>query len=229
MLKIKFLRISLPEGLEKTYQYLVDSPFARDGQSGFEVISFAKNHIEAKFIEQTITKEQITDPFGEIQEIIAIRYTTTELTISNFNETYVLSLRNPSRKVNTLIKKLSMLIGTGFYAALIATDIEKFSMYVSLHYGAHPLIATKIFASNITLDDHSTANIELLSSSNAISDLKLHFPSQEVVIERARFSLVDHGIKSQLEIRSTGIVGITGSKRKLLEEIVTKFISSLYF
>ncbi|MGN2409674.1 hypothetical protein ACTACD_28385 [Pseudomonas syringae] len=229
MLKIKFLRINLPEGLEKTYQYLVDSPFARDGQSGFEVISFAKNQIEAKFIEQTITKEQITDPFGDIQEIIAIRYMTTELKISDFNGTYILSLRNPSRSVNTLIKRLSILTGTSFYATLITTDIEEFGMYASRYYSSHPIISTKVFASNITLDDHSTANIELLSSSNAILDLKIHFPSQEVIIERARFSLVDHGKKSQLEIRSTGIVGITGSKRKLLEEIVTNFISSLYY
>ena len=228
MLKIKFLRINLPDGLEKTYQYLVDAPFSRDGLNGFEVTSFSQSHIEAKFIEKTITKEQITDPYGNIQEIIATRYGTTELAISNINGTYVLTLRNPSRSVNALIKKFSALIGNSFFAASIALDIEKFWRYIELHYSEQALVATKVFASNLTLDNHSTANIELLSTSNALSNLKHHFPSQEILIERARFSLTDHGKKSQLEIKASGVIGITGAKRKILEEIITGFVRYLY-
>ena len=228
MLKIKFLRINLPDGLEKTYRHLADAPFSRDGQDGFEVTSFSKNHIEAKFIEKIITKEQITDPFGNVQEIIATRYGTTELTVSNFSGIYVLALRNPSRSVNALVKRFSALVGNGFFAASIVLDVEKFGQYVKLHYNEQALVATKVFASNLTLDNHSTANIELLSSSNALSDLKHHFPSQDILIERARFSLTDHGRKSQLEIKASGVVGITGVKSKVLEEIITSFVSDLY-
>lgn len=228
MLKIKFLRINLPEGLDSTYQYLVGSPFERDGQSGFDTISFLQDHVEARFTEQTVTKEQVTDPFGDVQEIVAVRYITTEFAIFNFKGTHVLALKNPSRNVNALVKKLSILVGADFYASTITTDIERFGRYVSENFTVHPLIAAKVFASNLTLDGHCTANVELLSTINALSDLKLHFPSQEMQIDRARFSITDHGKKSQLEIKSTGVVGITGEKRKQLEDLVIKFIEQLF-
>ncbi|WP_440811010.1 hypothetical protein ACTACJ_13675 [Pseudomonas syringae] len=228
MLKIKFLRINLPEGLEASYRKLINSPFERDGQSGFEGTAFLTNHIEAKFIERTVTKERITDPFGDTREIISTRYITTDIAIFSSNGTYVLILRNPSRSVNTLIKKLSFIIGNSFYAALINIDIEKLGSYLNDKHKALGLSATKVLASNLILDNQSTANIELLSSSNALSSLKTHFPSQDIQIERARFSLIDHGKKSQLEVKTTGTFSITGHKTKLLEDIAVNFIYSLY-
>jgi hypothetical protein len=228
MLKIKFLRINLPDGLEISYKKLINSPFERDGQNGFEGTVFSTDHVEAKFIEQTVTKEQITDPFGETQEIISTRYITTDLGISSFNGTYILILRNPSRSVNTLIKKMSSVLGNNFYAALINIDIEKLGHYLDHQHKDLGLSATKVLASNLILDNQSTANVELLSSSNALTGLKTHFPSQGVVIERARFSLIDHGKKSQLEVKTTGTFSITGHKTKLLEDVATNFICSLY-
>lgn len=228
MRKIKFLRINLPEGLEQSYQKMINAPFERDGQNGFEGVAFSEDHIEVKFIEQTVTKEQVTDPFGETREIISTRYITIDLAIYSANETYILILRNPPRSVNTLIKKMSAIIGNSFYAALIPINIEDFGLYLDKKYKNLGLLATKVLASNIILDNHSTANIELLSNSNALADLKSHFASPDVRIERARFSLTDHGKRSQLEVKTTGTVGITGAKTKLLEEIVIDFICGYY-
>ncbi|MEL1086671.1 hypothetical protein [Pseudomonas sp. OB66] len=228
MRKIKFLRINLPDGLERSYQRMISSPFERDGQNGFEGVSYSENHIEVKFIEQTVTREQVTDPFGDTREIISTRYITIDLAIYSANETNILILRNPPRSVNTLIKKMSAIIGNGFYAALITINIEDLGYYLNDKYKDLGLSATKVLATNLILDSHSTANIELLSNSNALSELKIHFSSPDVRIERARFSLTDHGRKSQLEVRATGTVGITGSKSKFLEEIVVDFIRSHY-
>ena len=228
MRKIKFLRINLPEGLENSYKKMINSPFERDGQNGFEAVAFSDNHIELKFIEQTVTKEQVTDPFGDTREIISTRYLTIDLAIYSANETYILILRNPPRSVNTLIKKMSAVIGNSFYAALITINIEDFGSYLDTDHSNLGLLANKVLASNLILDIHSTANIELLSSSNALEDLKIHFSSPDVRIERARFSLTDHGKKSQLEVKATGTVGITGAKTKFLEEIVINFILGHY-
>lgn len=229
MRKIKFLRINLPEGLEHSYQKMINSPFERNGQNGFEGVAFSENHIEVKFIEQTVTKEKVTDPFGDTREIISTRYLTIDLAIYSANETYILILRNPPRSVNTLIKKMSAVIGNSFYAALVTINIEDFGSYLDNEHSKLGLLATKVLASNLILDTHSTANIELLSSSNALEDLKSHFSSPDVRIERARFSLTDHGRKSQLEVKATGTVSITGAKTQFLEEVVINFIRSHYY
>jgi hypothetical protein len=228
MRKIKFLRINLPEGLEQSYQKMVNSPFEREGQNGFEGVAFSENHIEVKFIEQTVTKEQVTDPFGDTREIISTRYVTIDLSIYYANETYILILQNPPRSVNTLIKKMSSVIGNSFYAAPITINIEEFGIYLEKKHKDLALLATKVMASNLVLDTHSTANIELLSNSNALADLKNHFSSPDVRIERARFSLTDHGKRSQLEVKATGTVGITGARTKFLEDIIINFIRNNY-
>lgn len=228
MLKYKFLHINLPEGLERTYEYLVGAPFVTDGQSGFDAVSFARDHFEAKFTEQVITNEKIADPFGNVQEVVTTRYVTNEFLVFDFNGNFVLALRNPSRSVNVLIKRLSGLIGTGFFAASIVTEIERFGSFVREKHGDLGLVATKVLASNLALDSHSTASIELFSGLDALQDLRRHFPSQELLIERARFSLVDHGKRSQLEIKSSGVIGIIGSKSKVLEDLTVSFIKWLY-
>jgi hypothetical protein len=123
---------------------------------------------------------------------------------------------------------MSAIIGNSFYAAPISINIEDFGFYLDNKYKSLGLLATKVLASNLILDNHSTANIELLSNSDALADLKSHFPSPDVRIERARFSLTDHGRRSQLEVKTTGTVGITGAKTKIIEEIVIDFIRSHY-
>ncbi|MBP0943846.1 hypothetical protein V2K50_22965 [Pseudomonas alliivorans] len=228
MLKIKYLRINLPEELEISYNKLLGFPFERDGQAGFEGISFSSEHVDLKFIERIITKEKITDPFGNTQELISTRYIVTELSIISSNKVYILVIRNPSRSVNTLIKKMSSVIGQNFYAAAINTDIKNFGNYLATNHSTLGLTSTKVLASNLVLDSHSTANVELISGINALDDLQKHFPLHNTHIERARFTLTDHGKRSQLEIKHTGTIGISGHKHELLEEIITDYVCGIH-
>jgi hypothetical protein len=78
------------------------------------------------------------------------------------------------------------------------------------------------------LDTHSTASVELISGIDALDDLEKHFALHDTHIERARFTLIDHGKKSQLEIKHTGTIGISGHKHELLEEIVTDFVCGIH-
>lgn len=225
MKKIKILKAFLPGGLEETYAIITNTPFKIGAQSGFEPIKFSKTHARAKFIEETLSREVITDPFGNTEEIISKRYVINEFTILSLRNDHLLILENPSRSVRELIKKLSEVLGTSFYASAIQIDIPALSEFLSKSHGAANLKNTRVLLSGVSLDEESSAVVEITSLKNAIHDAKHHFKGKTFKIERARFTASSGTRKSTIEVRSTGLISVHGPEEKGLIELINMFIA----
>ena len=225
MKKIKLLKTFLPNGLEETYSKIINTPFKIGAQNGFEPIKFSKTQAHAKFIEEILSKEIITDPFGNTEEVISKRYVINEFSILNLRNDYLLILENPSRSVRELIKKLSEILGTNFYASAIQIDISALSEFLSHNHDSINLKTTRALLSGVNLDEGSSAVIEITSLKDAIHDAKHHFKGKAFRIERARFTASSGTRKSTIEVRSTGLISVHGPEEKSLIELINMFIA----
>lgn len=225
MKKIKLLKIFLPDGLEVAYRKIINAPFKIGAPSGFEPIKLSNSSVSAKFIEETLSKELITDPFGNTEEVISKRYTITEFTISKLRTDYLLTLENPSRSVRELIRKLSEILGADFYASAIKINILNLSDFISKRTEALHLKNTKALLSGVNLDEGSSATIEITSLKDAILDAKHHFKNKSFKIERARFTSSSGTKKSTIEVRSTGLISVNGPEERQLAELINIFIT----
>lgn len=229
MKKIKLLKIFLPNSLEETYSKIINTPFKIGAQNGFEPIKFSDSYACAKFIEEIISKEVITDPFGNTEEVISKRYIINEFTIRSFRNDHLLILENPSRSVRELIRKLSEILGTSFYASAIQIDIPALSEFLSNNHNSTNLKNTRALLTGVNLDEESSATIEITSLKDAIHDAKHHFKGKTFKIERARFTTSCGTKKSTIEVRSTGLISVHGPEEKSLVELINMFIAEGLF
>ena len=225
MKKIKLLKIFLPNSLEETYSKILNNPFKIGAPNGFEPIKFSESYACAKFIEEVISKELITDPFGNTEEVTSKRYIINEFTISRIRNNHILILENPSRSVRELIRKLSEILGTSFYASAIQIDIHALSEFLSNNRNSIHFKNTRALLSGVNLDEGSSATIEITSLKDAINDAKYHFKGKTFKIERARFTASSGTKKSTIEVRSTGLISVHGPDEKSLVELINMFIA----
>lgn len=225
MRKVKLLKVFLPGSLESAYEKITDSPFKKGATDGFEPISFNNSSITAKFIEEILSKESITDPFGNTEEVISKRYIVNEFSISSIKNEHLLLLENPSRSVRGLIRKLSEVLGVEFYTSSIEIDIIKLSEFFSKTTDANHLKTTRALLSGVNLDESCSANIEITSINDAIADAKQHFRGKKFKIDRARFTASNSTKKSAMEVRSSGLISIYGPDDKKLRTLIELFIN----
>lgn len=225
MKKIKLLKIFLPNSLEETYSRIINAPFKIGVQNGFEPIKFSESYACAKFIEEALSKEVITDPFGNTEEVTSKRYIINDFTISSLHNGHLLILENPSRSVRELIRRLSEILGTSFYASAIQIDIHALSEFLSNNHDSIHLKNTRALLSGVTLDEGSSATIEITSLKDAIHDAKHHFKGKTFKIERARFTASSGAKKSTIEVRSTGLISVHGPEEKSLVKLINMFIA----
>lgn len=225
MKKIKLLKIFLPNSLEETYSKIINTPFKIGAQNGFEPIKFSTPYACAKFIEEVLSKEVITDPFGNTEEVISKRYVINEFTIRSFHNDHLLILENPSRSVKELIRKLSEILGASFYASAIQIDIPALSEFLSNNYSSNNLKNTRALLTGVNLDEDSSATIEITSLKDAIHDARHHFKGKTFKIERARFTTSSGTKKSTVEVRSTGLISVHGPDEKSLVDLINRFIA----
>lgn len=229
MKKIKLLKIFLPNSLEETYSKIIKAPFKIGAHNGFEPIKFSESYACAKFIEEVLFKEVITDPFGNTEEVISKRYIINEFTIRSFRNDHLLILENPSRSVRELIRKLSEILGTSFYASAIQIDIPALSEFLSNNHISNNFKNTRALLTGVNLDEESSATIEITSLKDAIHDAKHHFKGKTFKIERARFTTSSGTKKSTIEVRSTGLISVHGPEEKSLVEFINMFIAEGLF
>ena len=224
MKKIKFLKARFPDSLDEVSRKITNHPFEIGVSNGFEPITLSENCARAKFIEEVTTKEKITDPFGNVEVVISKRYVISDFSILKGSDHQIVALQNPPRPVKPLIKKLSEVFGSTFYASAIEVNILELSTFLPHAIKTNSLRNTKVLLSGVNLDENSSAIVEITSLKDALLAAQDHFDGKDFKIERARFSSSSSGNDSVVEIRSTGLASAYGQDEDELLQAVQKFV-----
>ncbi|AZF10250.1 hypothetical protein C4J93_2052 [Pseudomonas sp. R2-37-08W] len=155
MTRIKWYKFSSSLDAETLNSKINKRKFNQYSSDGFQISSFRKDRIEARYIERIEYDESQKDPFGETITTRRIVYRDTQFKI--FFSSNTLEIINPGRNLNTFIMKLGEASGFNFSIEPISLDIRKLT-YTN-NFLASNFQNTSISISQIDLGEGTSAKI----------------------------------------------------------------------
>lgn len=226
MIKLKWFQVSFPINFDEISDRFLTLPYSDKRMSGIEMISFNSNTIEAKFIEKIVYEEIIIDPFGN--EIITkrVRYNVFNFTLSLVSEDYiVLIIHFPPKSVKSFTNLLYELFGVGFFINTINIKLNNFIEFIKTNLFFKQLKISNIKLSGLSLSQHSTARMEIVSSSDAYIELLNLYPNPTFILEKLKMNFLYLETKGSIEISKSGLIIIDDNFDDNLVNIFNEFIS----
>lgn len=207
MTRTKWLALSIDRSISEMSDLLNKQTFLRGQSTGFELTDKQRGKIRGRFIEEIITNELVTDPFGE--EILnnVRRYSIFDFQITPLKRhQFLICINTPPRSLKTFIAALSDIFGFGFAVEPLSIDILAMVQHLRKQSGIKRWTIKKVRMAHIQLNNSSVAKIEVVSDLDAYQDFQKCIDVAEGTLERATVALKDEGIASEIELVSTGVI-----------------------
>ncbi len=186
MIKCKWLRLQSTLPPAKVVKAVLSRKFSDDADKGFLGLVKLGKSIAAKYAERTIVRESSVNPYGEISESEAVRYSITQFRLhfsDPFDENYVLEVLQPPRTLRPLIGELSEALEG---VVVHEPNIQLLSVYKALKNNAFKAKIVRLRAAGIAISATSELRAEVLSSEDAYSDLVSKFDESKFKLEKIK-------------------------------------------
>lgn len=225
MMKTKWFKVTFPINNLSLIKILQENSFKSNTSNGFELIDYDKSTIVAKFIEKTIVKEVIIDPFGNTETIEITKYFILNFTLYYIaNNSHFLILESPPRSIKCFINKLYELMGFGVFLINFSIDISKFIDILKQKYGSHAVRINSIKIGGVYLSNQTSAVIELISNGDLLKDLSNTIKiTNNVFFSKAKISISTiTGNQDKIEVTRGGSINCTNNSHLELFDILNK-------
>jgi hypothetical protein len=197
--------------------------FIQDSSDGFQVSSFRKDKIEARYIERIEYDETIKDPFGETTTTRRVIYKETQFKI--FFTSNTLEILNPGRNLNTFIMKLGEASGFNFSIEPMSVDIRNLT-YNSKFLASH-FQNTSISISQVDLGEGTSAKITATGGTNIKETVENFIDGRAFHISSLTFKSTTRDLVASFVIsRDAGLKATGKDSNRLIEFLRSEILST---
>ncbi|MBG2588727.1 hypothetical protein I4544_21125 [Klebsiella michiganensis] len=216
--RYKWLLINTEYHLDDIVEILHNHKFNNHKYKGYIVNNIDNESLNATFIERVIQSEKINRPDGTEDDIKIERYIYTLFKIKSFaNGKYLMRVENPPRALNEFFSFWKSIFNKNFFIEPVKIDVMEAINSIKHSFFRNVRIR-KVKTSGIAINITTFANIEVISSSNALEVFLDEFGRKKFKFEYAKISAIFDGASCSLEIKTTGIISDNEGAIDFLQE-----------
>lgn len=223
LIRNKYFKIGFKSSFMAISNALNENAYGNKNPKGFELIETTKSKILSRYIEKTITNEEISDPFGNTEII-----TTTSYTIVMFEIEYIsrglamLTIINSTAPLKAFIKKISNDVIDGFSIEKLKLNLEDFYQFLSKSKSIDRYAVNEVNISSLQLAKNATASIKIKSTDNAYTELKGKFKNKQYNLDKLSFLIRLNGNSETVTVSTSGGAVFTQGLEKIMREYAIK-------
>lgn len=205
MIKCKWLRIESSLPPSKAMKAVLNRTYTNDVDRGFLALTRIRQSVAAKYTERTIVQESSVDPYGEVSESDAVRYSIISFRLhfcEPFDGNYVLEVFQPPRTLRHLLQELSDTLDG---IVVHEPNIQLLNVYTDLKIKSFKAKIVRLKAAGIAISATSELKAEVLSSTDAYNDLISKFEKSKLKLEKIRIENPFPTTSGPLELSSNGL------------------------
>ena len=206
MRTIRWLNVSFPTTLSSITKGLLANQYTDSKGRGFLLSSSGGRKISGKYIEKTVDKVIVIDPFGKETESLSIIYYISKFTIENASN--ILELDSPPRSLRKYISELHQIIGLGLELSDIQVDplvwLENIEKLLS------PVTVKSISASGIMVPKDGLGKISVSGKKDIRDEFNKLIGDKKRNIDSIKFFGIINNCHISAELLKTGTVKLNG-------------------
>lgn len=201
MVKAKWLYSELPLSLDQITTLLLAEQYSDDKGEGFLLSSSGKQFLSGRYIEKTIGRSIVIDPFGNQSEQETVAYYTCKFSWQNGSK--LLCITEPPRSLRKFLAKLHSLLGLGVVIADITIDPLEWLQKIESQLGITTI--THISSFGIHTPVGGLAKISVSGKKDIRTDFDELISNRRHKVENVKFNLIyNNDIKASVELTRAG-------------------------
>ncbi|ELI8161205.1 TPA: hypothetical protein ACVEY8_004039 [Yersinia enterocolitica] len=207
-MKTKWFNANFQKSYDEFYNSIVNTPFNEDRGWGFSINKYDNDSLSSKYIERVELKETITDPYGNETSFEYFKFIQFNFWLikENTND-YLLIVESAPRSIKGFISNVIIATSSNFNVSNLNIKIEDFIKVVSKRFENVKVQKAKL--KGLTFSKHTSGDLEIESSADALEEIKIIFDKSSFKIEKARISLGEIPNKEMIEVNSNGTIIFT--------------------
>lgn len=223
-MKTKWFNVNFQESYDGIYKAILNNPFEEDSAWGFNIIKYEDNVLNAKYIERVDLKEIIVDPFGKETEFEYFKYIQFNFWICRKeNLNYYLVIESAPRSIKNFISNFITASSADFNVSNLVIVIDDFLSCLEEVYDSVKVLKVKL--KGLTFSKHTSGDLEVESSTDALREIKDVFDNATFKIEKAKIHIGGGIISEIIEVNANGSISFD---EELFESIFDAVIKTKY-
>lgn len=199
-MKSKWIKLKYRVPLTELVEDLLKHPINKTTDYGFDVSDVSETSINCSFYEKSIEKNAIHLPNGDVIETEDEKFTYFDFIItSTSKETALICIKNPPRSLRSFLDRVTEVLSEEVYFSNINIDLLGFVKDLHERLNITQLKVSEVIASDLVLDESSTAEVKIKSRGNAINTLENSFPESTYTVKNLVLRYVEKGKQFQLK------------------------------
>lgn len=216
-MKTKWFNASLHMDYKDLRNAFISFPFNEKSGWGIQVNKFSPNSIQAKYSERVIISENIVDPYGNVTPVQYAKYINFNFWLTHEGKSnHLLIIENPPRSIKTFIINIIKCTNTDFNVSNIQLDISSFVNLFKAKFETVEFRKAKL--KGLTFGKHTSGDIDLESSSDALIDIGNFFTNTSYKIEKAKIFITKNELSEFIDISSNGSITFD---EEIFDEVMT--------
>lgn len=207
LIKCKLYMVEVENDLDDLAKIIEREQYRSNKKDGFLIDVINHSNLSGKYIEEYIHEESIIDPFDEETKVSIKKFTIINFHFFYFNKNkFILRIDNPPRGLKPFIYKLNNLINSSMTFYPINFDIKNILFSIKENNNIHKLEIKELCISNIFINKHSLARINIYSDKDAFRDFSEFFDFKKYNIDTFKCKFNYNEKNMELEIRKSGLI-----------------------
>lgn len=204
--RYKWLLVNTSSRLDDVVEILHKHKFSNKESKGYIINNIDNESLSATFVERVIQHEKINRPDGTEDDIKIERFIYTSFKMKIFdNDKYLMRVENAPRALNEFFSFWKKIFNENFYIEPIKIDVMN-TIFSILNSTFRNVKIKKVKASGISINITTSANIEVVSSHNALENFLSEFGKREFKFDYAKVQAIFNGSPCSLDIKTTSII-----------------------
>ncbi|TBL46453.1 hypothetical protein EYY99_02940 [Hafnia alvei] len=220
-MKTKWFNANFQKSYDEVYDSILQNPFKDDRGWGFSINHYDSDALSAKYVERIEMKETITDPFGNDTLIEYNKFIQFNFWLKRETEkSYLLSIESAPRSIKCFIANMRSVMSSDFNVSVLNIVVEDFINTVRQNFSDVKVFKAKL--KGLTFSKHTSGDLEIESSLDALDEIKLFFDKTGFTIEKAKISICDSPHNHVIEVNSNGTIVFTDELFRSIATVIEK-------
>lgn len=221
MLKIRWLESEFPVTFENICDVLFENTYTDSQDSGFIFSKRTNTFLKAKYVEKSIKKVVITDPFGEEIESLETTYYTCQFELNK--DQNLIAITNPPRTLRNFIVKMHALFGLGLVLAEIKADV---SLWLEdLKNDFSKVKVRHIAACGISVPPSGLAKLSVSGKVDIQKEFNTVVGNHRYQTDVIKLDCIYHNTEYQIEIHKSAAIKIKGNYNSEIIAVCSRYLS----
>lgn len=208
--RVKWSRIKTSVPFEEITSYFKSNCYSESDGFGYSVFDYYKDEFLATYTEKVLRSEVSISPLGDeiVQEVVqynSVRFSILPIT----NKIYLLTVFNPPKSIRFLVDRICKDFDYNVGVGAIDVNLVDILSLIDAREDVNLLKVSKVKVSNLVVGDSSKASIEIISSKDAMKDIKEVTRGRKFNIDKVKFSCLLNKERYEVEMSKSGCLTTT--------------------